>query len=275
MPRKHVRALGSRSYQDYYKKEELNFKQHVLAMSEFGFPFDTYDLRMTVKLYLDKKGCQARQFNNNFPGKDWCQGFLNRHKDLTQRFVCNIKKKHAAISESTIEKYMANLSNELQGVLPDNIINFDETNVTDDPGNKKILTKREVKYPKRVLNSSKASISLVYCGSAAGALLPPYVVYKVENMWDFWCIGGPKGTRYNHTKSGWFDGKCFQDWFFKIALPHLKKLNGKKMMIGDNLSSHINEKVLKSCSQHNLSFICVPPNSTILRSTYMLHSSDL
>ena len=35
-------------------------------------------------------------------------------------------------------------------------------------------------------------------------------------------------------------------------------------MIGDNLSSHINEEVLRSCSQHNIIFICVPPNSTHL-----------
>ena len=71
---------------------------------------------------------------------------------------------------------MTNLSKELEGISPDNIINVDETNVTDDPGNKKILSKGGVKYPERVHNSSKASISLMYCGSAAGTLLPPYVV---------------------------------------------------------------------------------------------------
>ena len=105
MPKKHVRALGSKCYQDHFKeilckavnavktgkisasqpdktfsiprrtiankvkekhtakvgrppalsdKAELNFKEHVLAMSEFGFPFDTCDLSMTVKLLYQK-----------------------------------------------------------------------------------------------------------------------------------------------------------------------------------------------------------------------------
>ena len=25
--------------------------------------------------------------------------------------------------------------------------------------------------------------------------------------------GGPSGTRYNRSKSGWFDGVIFDDWF--------------------------------------------------------------
>ena len=134
----------------------------------------------------------------------------------------------------------------------------------DDPGNKKVLTKRGSKYPERVLNTSKSSISLMYCGTASGSLLPPYVAYKAENLWDSWCIGGPKGTRYNRSKSGWFDVQCFHDWFFSIALAYIKKLNGKKIMIGDNLSSHINKDVVNACQENEISFICLPPNSTHL-----------
>ena len=181
-------------------EEEISFKQHVLAMSEFGFPFDTHDLWMTVKAFLDKKGVKVVQFVNNFPGLDWCYSFLKRNKDLTQRFVFNVKKKRAVIWEETIWLYISNLEKEIDGVPPSNIFNYDETNLTDGPGNKRIITKR-VKYPERVMNKSKASISLMYCGSASGSLLPPYIVYKAENLWDSWCRGGPRGTRYNRT--GW------------------------------------------------------------------------
>lgn len=245
-------------------EEEHCFKQHILAMSEYGFPLDTLDLRMAVKVYLDKKGVNVKQFANNCPGQEWCYSFLKRHKDLTQRFSCNIKKKRAAISEETIRSYLSNLEKEVDGVPPSNIFNYDETNLTDDPGNKKIITKRGMKYPERVMNSSKASISLMYCGTASGVLLPPYVVYKAEHLWDSWCQGGPKGTRYNRTKSGWFDAVSFNDWFFSLALPTMKKLDGKKVLIGDNLSSHINPDVIKACEENNIVFVCLPPNSTHL-----------
>ena len=259
---KHMKQVGRPTV--LTECEEVAFKEHVITMSDYGFPFDTYDLRMTVKCFLDKKGVKVNQFKNNLPGTDWCHGFLKRHKDLTKRFACNIKKKQAAISERTISQYISNLEKEVEGVPPSNILNYDETNLMDDPGNKKVLTKRGSKYPERVLNTSKSSISLMYCGTASGSLLPPYVVYKAENLWDSWCIGGPKGTRYNRSKSGWFDVQCFHDWFFSIALPYIKKLNGKKIMIGDNLSSHINKDVVNACQENEISFICLPPNSTHL-----------
>lgn len=47
--------------------EELVFKEHVIAISDFGFLFDTYDLRMIFNMYLDRKGVTAKPFKNNIP----------------------------------------------------------------------------------------------------------------------------------------------------------------------------------------------------------------
>ena len=64
------------------------------------------------------------------------------------------------------------------------------------------------------------------------------------------------------TKTGWFDESCFQEWFANIALPYLKSLDGPRAMIGDNLSSHLSDDVIKACRKHDIRFICLPPNST-------------
>ena len=82
----------------------------------------------------------------------------------------------------------------------DNIINYDETNLSDDPGTKKCIFKRGVKYPERVINFSKGNISLLFSGSASGELLPTYVCYKSQHLWDTWCTGGPPQTRYGRSK---------------------------------------------------------------------------
>ena len=85
---------------------------------------------------------------------------------------------------------------------PENIYNYDETNLTDAPGSKRIIAKRGSKYPERVINATKAATSLMFCGNAAGETVPPYVVYKAESMWSTWTEGGVTGCRYNRTKSG-------------------------------------------------------------------------
>ena len=76
--------------------------------------------------------------------------------------------------------------------------------------------------------STKSATSIMYAGCAVGSLLPPYVVCNATNMYDTWTLGDPPGARYNRSKSGWFDLRCFENWFMSVALPYLKTLRGKK-----------------------------------------------
>ena len=68
--------------------------------------------------------------------------------------------------------------------------------------------KRGNKYPE---DNSKLSYSLMFCRNGAGQLFPPYVVFKSKHLYSSWVHMGPKGARYNRSKSGWFDETTFQD----------------------------------------------------------------
>lgn len=114
------------------------------------------------------------------------------------------------------------------------------------------------------MNSSKSSTSVMFSCAGDGSLLPTYVVYKAVHLYDSWTEGGPKFARYNRTKSGWFDSHCFEDWVRTVAIPYLKKLNGKKVLIGDNLSSHLSMESIRLCLKHDIHFIFLPSNSTHL-----------
>ena len=102
------------------------------------------------------------------------------------------------------------------------------------------------------------------CGSAAGELLPPYIVYKAQNTYEQWCEDGPKGAVYTSTVSGWFDGWVFTDWFKNCFLKHVRRNSDKKMLVGDNLRSHISLEVIDLCQKNDIQFVCLPPNSTHL-----------
>jgi hypothetical protein len=129
-------------------------------------------------------------------------------------------------------------------------------------GARKAIVKKGSKYPEQVCDHTKSSISCMMCGPAKGEFLPPYVVYKGKNVYDSWCTGGPKGTVYTSSPTGWFDMFIFEDWFFKIFLPAARRLTGKKVLIGDNLASHISAKVIQCCRENNIEFVCLPPNAT-------------
>jgi len=102
------------------------------------------------------------------------------------------------------------------------------------------------------------------CGNAKGELAPLYVNYKSEKMWDLWTKKGPPGCRYNRSKSGWFDATVSEDWFVNCMLPILRRQNGTKVLIGDNLSSHVQLEVIRPCEKYSIKFIALPPNATHL-----------
>ena len=107
----------------------------------------------------------------------------------------------------------------------------------------------------------------MYSGFDDGELLPLMIVYKSKNVYSNWTNGGPNGTIYDCTSSGWFDLRTFGNWFFKffkIYLPTVKEKVGPKILIGDTLSSHFSCEVVEACEQYNIRFVSLPPNSTHL-----------
>ncbi|CAH2011985.1 unnamed protein product [Acanthoscelides obtectus] len=117
------------------------------------------------------------------PGCDWVKSFLKRHPQLSRRIAQNISHARAASDEEIINNFFDNLEVELDGIPASNIWNYDETNLVDDPGQTKVVTKRGTKYPERIRNSSKACTSLMVCGNAEGQIAPVYVNYKSQKLW--------------------------------------------------------------------------------------------
>lgn len=85
-----------------------------------------------------------------------------------------------------------------------------------------------------------------------------------EHLGTTSCEGGRPGTWYGRTKSGWFDTYTFFDWFGTLFLPAIKHLEGTRVIIGNNLSSHFNSEVLRLAEENKVIFCYLPPNSTYL-----------
>ena len=72
------------------------------------------------------------------------------------------------MNEDVINNFFDNLEESLEGIPASNIWNYDETNFTDEPDRKRAVVKRGMKYPERAMNSTKASISVMFCGNGVG-----------------------------------------------------------------------------------------------------------
>lgn len=118
--------------------EEESFVHHLLLLAEFDIPITKDDLRICVRNYIVMQGRNLFEKNNNIPGKDWAYSFIQRHPALSERLAENVKLVRAEVNESTLRNYISRLSKTVEGIPPENIFNFDETNLTDNPGKKRV-----------------------------------------------------------------------------------------------------------------------------------------
>lgn len=122
------------------------------------------------------------------------------------------------------------------------------------------LVKKGMKYPEAVSNHAKSGTSVMLAGTAGGK--------RAEFSTNLGLyMGGPVARFYTFSGSVWFDEKCFEDWFRKIALPYLKNRLGMKVFISNNLLSHI----FSRCSEK----IIVTLNTDYLHSGFQASISSL
>ena len=197
---------------------ETRLLKSLDSLTDWKVPFDCYDIRCFVKAYHDKANISLSKFVNNFPGYDWVQSFVKRHK-LTKRITDNVKAAKAEVNREIMNMYFDRIEKWLHRLPPERIYNYDETYFSDNPGAKTVVCRRGRRRVERKVNHSKSCISVMFCGNAHGELLPPMVVYKALHCYEGWTKGGPHNTVYDTTKSGWFDTKTFETWFFKQFLP--------------------------------------------------------
>ena len=186
------------------------------ALTEWLVPVNFDEITFLVKTYLDKRQLRDKIFRNNKPGRDWLIMFMKRH-NLRARIADNVRRSRVTtITRENINSYFDYLERELHGLPPTNIFNYDETNISDDPGSKTVIVSRGRRRVQRIMEHSKQSTSVMFSGNAAGEYLPPMVVYKNASCITYtgWTLGGPNGAIYDATESGWFDSRTFCKWFF-------------------------------------------------------------
>ncbi|KAJ8927327.1 hypothetical protein NQ314_020222 [Rhamnusium bicolor] len=257
MPRKPRRILGARNFKNYSQDKLQQALEEIRSKS--------ISLRNAAKKYQISKNTLWNKLHGKherMPGKP--RVFTEQEEESFAGHLIALSAFGFPVTGEDLKIIVKSYLNRQGRKVPSNIWNYNETNLVDDLGRSKVITRKGTKYPEKIRNSSKACTSLMICGNAEGRLAPVYVNYKSQKLWSTWTEDGPLNARYNRTSSGWFDFQVFEDWFINLMLPLLKRQEGRKILIGDNLSSHLNLEVIIQCELNNVRFIALPPNTTHL-----------
>lgn len=134
---RHQRSVGHPSVLSSAEQQEIS--DTLCHVAKWGFPLTKCDIRAVVKKFLDKQGKTVRQFKDNYPGPDFVENFIKKN-NLSTRIARNIKTSRASVDRNDIIQFFDNIKDALGDIDNENLYNYDETNIPDDPGAKKVLS---------------------------------------------------------------------------------------------------------------------------------------
>eukprot|EP00794_Sanderia_malayensis_P019805 gene19805-21745_t len=147
--------------------------------------------------------------------------------------------------------------------LASRIYNCDETGLSTNAISKKVfISKKNRDAYLETPCAGKSMYTVFFCISAARRYLPPFVVYKSLNLYHSWTIGGPPGTLYGCTPSGWMQDVVFENWFLSPFVRHVAHSPKPVFLFFDGHGSHLTYKTVKAAMEESIIIICLPPHSS-------------
>ena len=248
-------------------EEELEIVAAVKFMAKCGLPVDRRDIQSIVQNYMRTVG-RPNPFLNDKPGIDWLQGFEKRHPDLSRRksellTTARARGLSPEVVSAFFDKYEKLLDDNDLNDKPECIFNLDETGFNTDLRAGKVYTQTAAAnvYQKSP-TCGKSSFTVLFCVSASGVFLPPFVVYKGLHLYSTWMKGGPPGTTYGCTPSGWMTDTIFESWFTKVFIPKVEPLSKPVLLTYDGHNSHLTYATVKAAIENNIIILCLPPNTS-------------
>jgi hypothetical protein len=95
-------------------------------------------------------------------------------------------------------------------------------------------------------------------------MLKPYLLFKGKHLWDSWLSDGHKDFVYNVSESGWMESSTFVDWFTNVFIVHCSRIEGPKILIMDNHSSHISIDIVNLARENQIHILALPAHSSHL-----------
>jgi hypothetical protein len=227
-------------------------------------------------------------------GRKWLQNFLQRWKNelkVLKEEKMEISRRNG-FSEDVRRGWFENLEVILRAnnltTRPHAIFNCDESGFSDETADKSnsyikqrifsdekyrkhnifhfvgemVIVAHETKHAyEQSGGSGKSFATSLMCGNAAGEIMPPFIIYSAKNLNPQWTLGGPPGSSFAVSESGWITGYLFIEWF-KWFIQYTNDVSKPMLLIMDNHSCHISIEMIELAKQHQILLLLLPPNCT-------------
>jgi len=174
--------------------EEIEIVHFLTRTAAIGYPKSRKDVMGLVQRVLDSKEL-GRSLTSG-----WWESFIHRHPNLSLRTAAPMSLVRAQASDpEMVSRYFDLLEqtlveNDLKG-KPGQIFNMDKSGMPLDPKSPKVVVERG-SVAAAVGSGNKSQVTIVGCVNAAGACIPPMVVWNRKTLAPELTEGEVPGTIY-------------------------------------------------------------------------------
>lgn len=242
---------------------------YCLIMEKSFYGLTMKDLkRMAFQLAIRNNIKHTFSIDKKTAGRKWLRLFLKRHPQLSIR-------KPQALSMSRIRGFTPENVSAFFSLLKPELVkikfsaarlyNVDETGITAVQHNsQKIISLKGKQQVHKLSSAERGSlVTVVIAVSAAGAYVPPMLVFPRKRMKAELLNGAPPGTIATCHPSGWIQTDLFTQWlqhFISFTKP--SKEDPVVLILDGHYSHTRNIDVIDLAREHGVSIVCLPPHST-------------
>lgn len=112
-------------------------------------------------------------------------------------------------------------------------------------------------------------VTVIECISATGEKIPPYVIFKGENLMTQWTsVSPPQGWMFAVNNKGWTNNLHGMEWLRHFDRQTRVSLDSPedeyRLLLCDGHDSHISAAFVSYCLQNRIALVLLPPHSSHL-----------
>ncbi|XP_014673791.1 PREDICTED: uncharacterized protein LOC106814043 [Priapulus caudatus] len=256
-----------------FTREEEAMARWLREMAERGMGLRPGKFLDFVQIIVEREN-RSTPFKNNRPSHDWYYAFMKRNcKIVEMRKETLLENCRAKLTKNATDKWFGGFRDFLAraDVLdkPSRIWNADETGFCMGSS----ASKQKIIGPPRKENAhqvphvsggnSKQRLTVMFCGSADGRMMPPFLVYPSPQPRGYNPLTGAiEDSEIAYTKKGWMDA----DTFCKF-IQHFDKHAGTDrpvVLLIDSVSSHVHMAAFEDAKARGIEIYRIVPNATHL-----------
>ncbi|GAB0095060.1 hypothetical protein DMENIID0001_103910 [Sergentomyia squamirostris] len=231
-------------------------EENVIKRAEMGYPVTKDELKDSVAIFM-KLEKRRNPFKKNRPGRVWMKAFLRRNPNVAKRTPQKLKKIRAQVTQEDVEGWFSKVQTDLENcglsdIPASRVFNCDETSFFLCP------------HLDEVVGNEQKTVTTLFIGSAAGAMLPPMLVLPYERIpWEV-TQSIPADWSVGRTGSGSMKSDAFYEYVVNDFYPWLieNKIEFPVILYVDGHNSHLTLPLSDFCSNNQIEVVRIFPNAT-------------